>query len=259
MWAFLTCSQNRSINQSLTFDRSKLLGQSALLAVISQNPDGSADVLYSSGFQDVGGIDFSVDTSNDASAQVVLLLYAENLAGHDPTIIDPAQATADLVHVSPAGIFMSALSQGTTFDPLTADNPSFALIQSFADSVFVAQDLFTPTPTSTPTLTPTPAGTPTPSPTPTLTPTSTPTPTPSWSVCIGKTTTIETCDDYCTSVSKMCTPSCTSPANRLNQAAIAWAMDSTGCPGAEAGGDAPCDGIFDDLPPGPLRWKCCCQ
>ncbi len=148
---FLTCGHNSVIDQPLTFDRTQISGNSALLAAISKAGDGSPNVLYSSNFQNIDSLQLSTDLPSDLSTVLVLLVYEENLGGQNSFIVDPAQATTDLVHLDPEGVFVSTLGTGATFTLLTESDPNFALVESFVEKVFVSKSAVTPSPSPSPT------------------------------------------------------------------------------------------------------------
>jgi hypothetical protein len=80
---------------------------------------------------------------------------------------------------------------------------------------------------------------------------------PAWTTCLGKTATYGSCNEYCASVGKACTPTCTTSRGYPNWAAEAWhAGESCSVPGS---GQQTCDFAWDDNVGNPPRWKCCCK
>jgi hypothetical protein len=79
-----------------------------------------------------------------------------------------------------------------------------------------------------------------------------------YKTCVGPTKDYTSCETYCAFIHKKCTPTCVSPAGRLNQSASAWNHGSY-CNGQDVGGDVSCQFKFDDVMDAPPRWRCCCN
>jgi hypothetical protein len=76
---------------------------------------------------------------------------------------------------------------------------------------------------------------------------------PTWTTCLGKTAGYGSCKEYCASVGKTCTPTCTTSRGYPSWAAEAW------FPGQSCSGQQTCDFAWDDNVGDPQRWRCCCN